>query len=55
MPTPDKTGPAKEPPRPLIADEEGLVATLTIDELQKLLATAKTTEQQDKLADSLSG
>jgi hypothetical protein len=55
MPTPEKTGPAKEPPRPAIADEESLVATLTIEELQHLLATAKTPEQQDKLADSLSG
>jgi hypothetical protein len=55
MPTPEKARPAKEPPRPAIVDEESLVATLTIEELQHLLATAKTPQQQDKLADSLSG
>ena len=33
--------------------DQGLVKTLTMDALAQLLAEARTTEEQDKLADSL--
>jgi len=53
MPTPENSATSQVPPRPAIADEESLVATLTLEELHVLLDHAKSPEEQDELADGL--